>query len=226
MVRDPDFAAIARANGQNKLTLRLPIMRETGKFRSGLIGDPKSGGIRWFPAFETAFESMDELPLGTIIQIKENMKEVGSKILRRAQSEAKWKDHPERHRGVGATVQIGRGHRLRRGSGANAKWPHNRTAREGLFVYVRQRKLFVELGLSHDPQTVYIRSDGQRFNYGAALETGFDGRFAIIAPTLAKFHNETLNACSGTFSTRKTVKPKPNFGGQTIASGWFKQGKD
>jgi hypothetical protein len=204
-------------------SLRLPVVRIESETRRGdirFIGDAKSGGIRWSPDPRHLRGEIDKLELGTINQIKENMKEKGATILADATSNAKWQDHPERHRPGGLTAT---GRRKARTKTFVSRWTHNLTAREGMFVYVRQRGSFIELGLSHSPSTIYVRSDGQRFNYGVALETGFGGRFAIIAPTLAKHHRTVMNSCTGALTKQGQVKPKPNFGGQQIASGWLKQ---
>lgn len=219
-----DFDKILRSDN---ITLRLPTPRVLDDGFGKGFGDPKSGGIRWSPNLRVFSESIDDIPIHTVTQIRENMKRLGDLILQDAQYNAPWKSHPERHRGAEAKETFDKGVVRRKRKGfTNSRWPSPRTAKEGLFVYIRQRKTFIELGLSHDPKTIYVRNDGTAYNYGAVLETGFGGRYATVAPTLERHRRDVLEACTNALVARaQQIKPRPNHGGQTIASGWFKQAK-
>lgn len=217
--------------------LKLPAYDYAGNARINakgnqiFSGDAKSGGIRFSKDDITNIKmNMDSLLPGTIEQIAENMKRQASMILENARdgtaAQRKWKDHPNRHRGLGAEIDFGGdGRQRRRRAGANSKWPHNLTAREGLFTYVRARKTFVELGLSHDPQTVFISKGGRKYNYGQALETLHAGRYAVIGPTLHAAGGGVMTACNKALKTPALVQKKGSSGGSgsVIASGWFKQ---
>jgi hypothetical protein len=181
-------------------------------------GDLKSGGLRWSPELEGMKQLIATIPDATVKNLAKNiLPKFAKEIVTSARDKAPWRDHPERHRGATAFF-VGQDKR-RRGPGADRRWPHNLTAREGLFSYVRWRKSFVEVGLSHDPQTVYVTSRGERFNYGKVLETGFGGRYAIVAKTLLRFRGDMIRKCEGAMAAGQVSSP-PEI--QRVHPGWSK----
>jgi hypothetical protein len=206
-------------------TIRLP--------QRGFGSKARSGGIRWSKGIDSMKHNMEGLVPATVEQVAENMKVVGAAMLRDARdrnyAKEPWVSHPERHRGGGAVENLSpsKGTRRTRGAGAHARWPSNLTAAEGMFVFVTARKTFVELGLAHDPRTIYIAKGGKRFPYGNVLETGFAGRFAVIKPTLLAYHDRAIRAATLalTLDSGKVRRTSPGGSGG-IHSGWFKLAKD
>lgn len=162
----------------------------------------REASIRW-GGLEDMKMTMASMQDGTLDVIYVRMRELSLAVQTSARVGAPWKDHPDRHRGKGAVKNIEVGQRMRRGKTAHRRWPHVRTAREGLFSFVNRRKTFVELGLSHDRRTVYVKSDGTKYNYGIVLETGFGGTFAIIQPTLQDYHDDVLGICQNALNVRR-----------------------
>lgn len=201
-----------------------PVLNKDGSPR--YRGDAKSGGMRFTADMQMMKSTIDSIMPATLNHISVKMRAPAQVILtdarRKSYAQQKWKDHPERHRGVGATHDpFNESGNRRRRAGAKSKWPHNLTAAEGLFIYIRPRKTFIELGLSHDPQTVYVGPNG-RYNYGQVLETGFGGKFAVIAPTLARHYNTVM---TNLFNSLRANQSRSAGGGgaQRIAPGWGKQ---
>lgn len=211
-----------------------PVLNKNGDPLYG--GNAKSGGIRFGADLQGIKDNIDSLLPGTVRVVSGRMQQIAPAILKDARAKAyaqhKWKDHPERHRGGGAAVTFAGSPQRRRRSGSKARWPHNLTAVEGLFVSVRTRKSFVELELSHDPQTVYIAGSGRRYNYGQVLETGFGGKFAVIGPTLAAYHRRVMGVLTEALAIERrsgnltggNSGPKPPQGSSgNINKGWLKQ---
>lgn len=161
----------------------------------------REGSIRW-GGLENMKLTAESLQDGTLDVIYVRMRELSVEVQISARVGAPWKDHPERHRGKGASVNIEKGNRFRRGEGSHARWPHVRTAREGLFAGARRFKTFVQLELAHDRRTMYVKGDGTKYNYGTVLETGFGGTFAIIMPTLQDYHDDVINACRNSLAAK------------------------
>lgn len=182
-------------------------------------GDSKTGGIR-FDGFDDLKANMESLLPGTVAQVSERMKLQAKPILEAARNKTyaqrQWKDHPDRHRG-GSFASVAGARRAGRELG---RWPHNKTAKEGLFTYVRARKTFVELGLAHNPETLYRTDHGALINYGAVLETGFGGRFAVIAPTLAANHRKVIASLQNALAIEQTFHRESSGGHGTVNKGW------
>lgn len=216
------------------MALRLPVYKTPKINKDGdavlnkdgsprYSGDAKSGGMRFTSDMQMMKATIDSIMPATLNHVSLKMRAPAEVILRDAKlknyAQQKWKNHPARHRGDGAELDLFNetGNRRRR-AGAKSRWPHNLTAAEGLFIYIRPRKTFIELGLSHDPQTVYVGPNG-KYNYGQVLETGFGGKFAVIAPTLAA-HYRTVMANLINSLRADQARTAGGGGGQRIASGW------
>lgn len=211
---------------QSPKSLRVP---EFGLSEGFGVTRARSGGIRWSRDMEFMRSNIKSLEKGTLENIEGRMRLLGRQIVDQAQKNAEWESHPGRHRGKGATESFHRqgeaGRERSRFADAHGRWPSNRTAKENLFAYVTRRGSFIELGLAHARATTYIRSDGSEFNYGVVLETGFNGKFAIIEPTLRDFHDDVLTACSNQLATADKAKRPPTAGGQNVHPGW-RTGRD
>jgi len=170
----------------------------------------RSGGLRWSKDYDAFKHSLDGLALATVEQVAEKMKSTGSAIIRDARAktyaEKKWDDHEDLH--------------------PSELYPSARTAAQGMFVYLVQRKSFIELALTHSPNTIYLGGNDQ-FDYGVQLEIGFGGKYAVIQPTLAAHSRDVMEACTNAMVKSQQEIKRQNAGGRgSIHSGWTKGAND